>query len=62
MSQVKALGYIGCTVSDIAAWDDLIDTVFGLEKRKDSAKGYHQYRVDDYHHRLTLRESKKDKL
>ena len=62
MSQVKALGYIGCAVSDIAAWDDLLNSVFGIKKRKDSPKRFHQYRIDGYHHRISLHESKKDKL
>lgn len=36
--------------------------MFGLERRDDSPDGVHQYRMDEYHHRLVLHESKKDKL
>ena len=33
MSKIKCLGYIGCEVTDFNAWDSLLDTVYGLEKR-----------------------------
>ena len=62
MSKVKALGYIGCSVSDAKAWENLLVPNFGLERRKDSAKGIHHYRMDECHHRLVLKEAKKDKL
>ena len=62
MSKVKALGYIGCSVSDAKAWENLLVPIFGLERRSDSPKGVHHYRMDEYHHRLVLHESKKDKL
>lgn len=62
MSRVKALGYIGCEVKDTKAWEELLDTVFGLAKRTDSPKGVDQYRIDDYHHRIALHKSKQDKL
>ncbi len=62
MSKVKALGYIGCTVTDAQAWEKLLVPMFGLEHRKDSPAGVHHYRMDEYHHRLVLKEGKKDKL
>ena len=61
MSKVKALGYIGCSITDSAAWEKLLVPTFGLERRKDSPKGIHEYRMDEYHHRLVLQEGKKDK-
>ena len=59
---VSALGYVGCTISDTAAWDAYLDLVFGLEKRTDSPAGVHQYRLDDQHHRLALIEGNTDAL
>ena len=62
MSKVKALGYLGCSITDAKAWENLLVPTFGLERRKDSPKGFHHYRMDECHHRLILKEAKKDKL
>ena len=62
MSKIKGLGYIGCEVTDFDAWDGLLDTVYGLEKRGDSGKSVRQYRMDDNHHRLALHKSNNNKL
>lgn len=62
MSKIKGLGYIGCEVTDFNAWDSLLDTVYGLEKRTDSGKSIRQYRMDDNHHRLALHKSNNNKL
>ena len=62
MSKIKGLGYIGCEVTDFAAWDSLLDTVYGLEKRADSGKSVRHYRMDDNHHRLALHKSDNNKL
>ena len=62
MSIIKGLGYIGCEVTDFNAWDKLLDTVYGLERRGDSGKSVRQYRMDDNHHRLALHKSQNNKL
>ena len=62
MSQVKALGYVGCDVSDPKAWQQMLGEVFALEQRSDSHNGVHQYRMDAHHHRLCLYASKHDAL
>mgnify|MGYP006412044797 FL=1 len=60
MSKVKALGYIGCSITDSKAWENLLVNTFGLERRQDSPKGVQHYRMDEYHHRLVLKEAKKE--
>ena len=62
MSKIKGLGYIGCEVTDFDAWDGLLDTVYGLERRADSGKTVRHYRMDDNHHRLALHKSDNNKL
>lgn len=62
MSKIKGLGYIGCEVTDFDAWDSLLDTVYGLERRVDSGKSVRQYRMDDNHHRLALHKSNNNRL
>ena len=62
MSKIKGLGYIGCEVTDFDAWDSLLDTVYGLERRADSGESLRHYRMDDNHHRLALHKSNSNKL
>lgn len=62
MSSVSALGYIGCAIKDAKGWDRLLTRIYGLERRGDSPKGMHHYRLDEYHHRLTLHEAHRDRL
>ena len=62
MAKVKALGYIGCDISDAANWQRLLKEIFALERRPDSPDGVHQYRMDDQHHRLALYDSGSDAL
>ncbi|MEM7467115.1 MAG: VOC family protein [Pseudomonadota bacterium] len=62
MSEVCALGYVGCTITNPAAWEEYLVAVYGLEKRQDSPAGSHQYRLDDHHHRLCLIEGDSDHL
>ena len=62
MAEVNALGYVGCTITDVAAWDNYLVSIYGLEKRQDAPKGVNQYRLDDHHHRLCLIESDNDDL
>ena len=54
MTTVRRLGYIGYDVKDIAAWDNLLVTVYGLEMRRDSPRKARHYRLDERHHRISL--------
>jgi len=56
------LGYVGCTVTNADAWQHLLRTVYGLERRTDSPDGVHQFRLDEQHHRIALYEGDVDKL
>lgn len=62
MAKVSALGYVGWAISDADAWHHLLQSVYGLERRTDSPAGIHQYRLDEYHHRLAFHESDSDRL
>ncbi|MFT4562339.1 MAG: 2,3-dihydroxybiphenyl 1,2-dioxygenase [Gammaproteobacteria bacterium] len=62
MASVSGLGYVGCTITDYEPWHQLLRTVYGLQRRDDSPTGVHQYRLDDQHHRLALKEGTEDKL
>lgn len=62
MANVSALGYIGCSISDPKAWDQLLGPIFGMERRADSPQDRDWYRMDSSHHRLTLHKAKTDRL
>lgn len=62
MPGVTALGYIGCTVSDPKAWENLLCPLFGLERRTDSPKDRDWYRMDGKHHRLALQHGKGERM
>ncbi len=49
---VDSLGYVVFQVSKIAQWRALLERVFGMEPRP--RDGAIDYRIDSYHHRLTL--------
>ena len=54
MARVTALGYVGWEVKKLAEWDDLLQSIYGLELRADSPRNTRHYRLDDYHHRISL--------
>ena len=49
---VDSLGYMALKVSKLDAWRALLEDVFGMEPRE--RDGAIDYRIDSYHHRLTL--------
>lgn len=49
---VDSLGYMALKVSKLDAWRALLERVFGMEPRE--RDGAVDYRLDNYHHRLTL--------
>ena len=54
MASVKRLGYIGWGVADLAAWDDLLHTVYGLQLQEHGKHDERHYRVDEHVRRLSL--------
>jgi 2,3-dihydroxybiphenyl 1,2-dioxygenase len=61
---VDSLGYIVFNVSKLDEWRALLEKVFGMEPRPrtGSCDGAIDYRVDSYHHRLTLIPAKTDSV
>lgn len=59
---VNSLGYVVLNVTKMGAWTELLEQVFGLESlpRRDSSAV--DFRMDDYHHRMTLFPSDEDGL
>lgn len=49
---VDSLGYMALKVSKLDAWRTLLERVFGMEARE--RDGAIDFRLDSYHHRLTL--------
>ena len=62
MSRVSGLGYIGATVTQYEPWHRLLQEVYGLEERSDTAAATHHYRLDAQHHRLALYEGERDAI
>ena len=57
---VDSLGYMALKVSKLNAWRALLERVFGMEPRE--RDGAIDYRIDSYHHRLTLTEDTSDSV
>ncbi|MGE3690038.1 MAG: VOC family protein [Novosphingobium sp.] len=51
---VDSLGYVVLDVSNLDAWRQLMERVFGMEPRPGGPDGAIDYRMDSYHHRFTL--------
>lgn len=61
-ARVKALGYIGCSVSSLDAWDEFLASLFALEGRSDSSGAVRHFDIDGHCRRLTLRQAQHDSL
>ncbi|MEM9877718.1 MAG: VOC family protein [Pseudomonadota bacterium] len=60
---IKSLGYIGCAVTNLNAWHDLLVNQIGLSKNADiSTITRHHYRMDRASSRITLESSTRDEL
>lgn len=57
---VNQLGYLVLDVSNLEAWRDLAASVIGAEERRDEGSGQVRLRLDEHHHRITLRPAKTD--
>jgi 2,3-dihydroxybiphenyl 1,2-dioxygenase len=62
MPRIKSLGYIGCRVSDLNAWDRFLNNLFGLTYHSDSLDDAHRFHVDGHDHWLTFQQSDRDSL
>lgn len=62
MPKVQSLSYIGFHVTKYADWHPIFFDILGLEERRDSPAGVHQFRLDSQHHRISLIDSDVDGL
>lgn len=62
MASVKALGYIGCNVSGLEAWSELLMTVFPLDRYEDCGNHTRHFSIDGQQRKLTLRQTGADAL
>jgi len=60
--ELKCLGYIGYDVTAPRAWDDFLQSVYGLERRADSTRSTARYRLDGRHHRITTHAARRDRV
>ena len=54
MHEVRQLGYVGSTATDLAAWRAYAVEVLGVEISPDSTDEVLYLRIDDHHHRLAI--------
>lgn len=59
---VDSLGYVAFNVAKPGEWVDLLEHVFGLEPRKQGDAPATYYRLDEYHHRITLYPAAEDSV
>jgi biphenyl-2,3-diol 1,2-dioxygenase len=60
MSAVSRLGYLGLSVSDLAAWERLAGEILGLELAERKPDGSLALRLDEYQQRIVLVPDGKD--
>lgn len=59
---VDSLGYVGFNVTRMADWKALLEGVFGLEPRRREGSDATYYRLDEYHHRITMYPAAQDSV
>lgn len=62
IERVTQLGYLGLEVSDLARWEEFATEVLGLEHGGTDADGTLFLRMDEHHHRFSLRQGPRDDL
>ncbi|MCZ8132238.1 MAG: VOC family protein [Steroidobacteraceae bacterium] len=62
MSRIKALGYVGCQVSDLGAWDRFLGKVFDLGAFDEPEPGVHRYRLGGRDQWVALEQGGRDGL
>jgi 2,3-dihydroxybiphenyl 1,2-dioxygenase len=59
---ISGLGYVAFNVSDLASWTSILTRVFGMQVVDDGVPGVRHFRLDDWHHRITLYETEVDSV
>ncbi len=59
---IRQLGYLGLGVRNLAAWERLMVSSFGLARLQTKEEGTLYLRMDERHHRLRLRAEEEDRL
>lgn len=54
MAKVSELGYLGIGAGDLAAWERLAASVFGMQVVRGDTAGTSYLRIDHHHHRIAL--------
>ena len=59
---ISGLGYVAFNVSDMDSWTRILTRVFGMQVIDESLPGVRHFRLDDWHHRITLYETEVDSV
>lgn len=59
---VDSLGYVAFNVSALDNWNEVLVKVFGMEPRTRAESATVDYRLDEYHHRITLYPNAQDSV
>lgn len=59
---VDSLGYVAFNVTDFAEWRKILEQVFGMEPRARAGSEAVDFRLDEYHHRITLYPAAEDSV
>lgn len=59
---IDSLGYLGLNVTKVEEWSSLLEKVFGLEPRRQDGRDAIYYRLDEYHHRITVYPAAEDSV
>jgi 2,3-dihydroxybiphenyl 1,2-dioxygenase len=62
MSRIKSLGYVGCKVSDLNAWERFLGSAFGLTNLTKDSSGIHRYQIGSHEQWLEFEQSSSDAL
>lgn len=62
MREITQLGYLGISVSDAKAWEDLAQSVLGMQVEERTREGTIYLRMDEYHHRVALHPDGQDEV
>lgn len=59
---VDSLGYLAFNVADFGEWSKVLEQVFGMEPRARAGSNAVDFRLDEYHHRITLYPAAEDSV
>lgn len=61
-AKIKALGYVGCNVSNLDAWEGFLGELFALHGHGEAGGAVRHFRIADHDRTLTLRRAADDAL